>query len=205
MMAVDITRDINLVATALKTGELAIVPTDTVYGVAASLEHSRAIEQLYVAKSRPESKPIPILVDSVETAGRLAQISSSIAVQLFEAFWPGGLTVVLPGADSVPERCRAASGTVGLRMPDHPLLLELLARCSGALAVTSANLSGDTETTTASAATAALADRVAIALDGGDAPGGLPSTVVAVKGDSLAILRAGAIPEAVIRHQLQGR
>jgi len=187
------TSDIHRVAHTLARGGVAVVPTDTVYGLAASLEHSDAIEQLYDLKGRPHDKPIPILVASSEEAKRLSSNLSSVACRLVRAFWPGPLTIVVQAARGVPEACLSGGRTVGLRMPDHGALLSLLAACGGALAVTSANSSGDPETVTASDAFASLNELPDIVLDCGIAPGRRPSTVIDTTTFPPTVLREGTL------------
>lgn len=193
-----ITNDVKQVACALNAGKLAIVPTDTVYGLAASLDVPCAIDAIYVAKGRPESKPIPILVDGIDAAARYCTLIDDRARRLMETFWPGALTIVLPAGRGVPAPCLASGGTVGVRMPDHALLLDLMASCGGALAVTSANKSGEPETHAASTALATLVNSVEIALDGGSLDGGPPSTVVDLSVDQPVILRHGAIDSETV-------
>lgn len=191
---------IERVAAALRAGQVAIIPTDTVYGIAAALDRPDAIEQLYDIKGRPDDKPIPVLVDGMDSALRLSCDFPPAARELAAAFWPGALTIVVRAREGLPERCLGPGGTVGLRMPDHPAALDLIRRCGGALAVTSANRSGQPETTSAAEARRALG--IDLVLDAGETPGGVASTVVDVTGEKPRILRSGAILEARILDRL---
>ncbi len=180
----------------LNAGHVIGVPTDTVYGIAASLQHPNAIEQIYAIKGRPEIKPIPILVADVAAAEAVAESFPAQARIAAEAHWPGALTVVVPAGRVVPAEALAGGTTVGVRMPDHPLMLDLLCACGGALAVTSANRSGELPAITAGEVQSALHGRIPIVLDGGVAPGGSASTVAEFSGGSVIVHREGPIPAA---------
>jgi L-threonylcarbamoyladenylate synthase len=184
----------------LDQGGLIVFPTDTVYGVGASVRKPDAVARLYVAKGRPLERAIPVLVSSVDAALRLASRSSPAAQRLMERFWPGPLTIVLPAADWLPEEIVRDTGGVGVRMPDHPVALALIEGSGGALATTSANRSGEPETRTGDAAGRSIGDRVDMVLDGGESPGGVPSTVVRLFSDDgeVEILRQGAITKEEI-------
>lgn len=179
----------------LEQGGLVVFPTDTVYGVGAAVRRPDAVARLYVAKGRPLERAIPVLVSSEAAAIRLSSSAPSTARRLMERFWPGPLTIVLPAANWLPEEIVRDTGGVGVRMPDHPIALELIERSGGALATTSANRSGEGETRTGKAAAESIGDRVDLVLDGGASPGGVPSTVVRIfsEGGSFEILREGAI------------
>lgn len=176
---------------ALAAGSIVGVPTDTVYGIAVDPRERAAVEGLFGAKGRPGMKPIPILcadLDQARTVGIVADDVATIAA----GHWPGGLTIVvrrIPGsADWVGD---PSSDTVGLRVPDHPVALELLRR-SGPLAVTSANRSGGAPTIDDEGARRALGDLVAVYLKGRGS-GGRPSTVVDVTVDPPRVLREGVV------------
>jgi L-threonylcarbamoyladenylate synthase len=173
---------------ALRRGELVIVPTETVYGLAADDRNPAALEKLFAAKGRPQDKPIALLAAGVEELERHGARLPPVARRLADKFWPGPLTLVL----------ESPAGWLGFRLPDHPVMRALLRGWGGVLAVTSANRSGDPPATTAAAALAALAPYVALALDAGPAAGGVPSTVVKVDDRRVEVLRAGAIAEEEI-------
>lgn len=181
---------------ALESGRLVVIPTDTVYGVAALLSLEAAIAALFVAKGRPESKPIPILAGSLEDLEPIAELDER-ARRVGAALWPGPLTLVLrrrPGFEV--DLGGTETETVAVRIPDHPLVFELLGR-SGPLAVTSANRSGEPPASTLAAARAALGQSAAVYLDGGTCAG-TPSTVASlVRG--VEILRAGPVGAGVIQ------
>jgi L-threonylcarbamoyladenylate synthase len=170
---------------ALRVGEAIVVPTDTVYGLAAL---PSSMEPLYALKGRPESLPIAVLVDSLDQAASVVAMSG-VAARLARAFWPGPLTIVRPRLD--------ATGTLAVRCPDH-VFIHLLARRVGPLAVTSANRHGEATPTEARDAAASLTGDVALVIDGGPCQG-VPSTVVDATGAQLTIIRAGPITDEQVR------
>jgi L-threonylcarbamoyladenylate synthase len=176
---------VELARSALRAGEAIVVPTDTVYGLAAL---PSALDRLYALKGRPASLPIAVLVESLDQAASVAAMTG-VAGRLARAFWPGPLTIVRPRLEG--------SGTVAVRCPDH-VFVHLLARDVGPLAVTSANRHGELTPPTATAAAASLAGDVALVVDGGPC-GGVASTVVDATGPDLTILRVGPITEEQIR------
>lgn len=175
----------------LQSGELVAFPTDTVYGVGALAHDPLAIEQLYAVKGREAEKAIPILLGSLQDLGRVSVHAGYMALRLAECFWPGPLTLVVPKHPSLPENL-SRYPTVGVRMPDHPVALGLLA-AAGPMAVTSANLSGGPNTTTADEVLDQLGGRIPLILDGGTTHGGSPSTVVDCTGSQPVILRPGPV------------
>jgi L-threonylcarbamoyladenylate synthase len=183
---------IRRAAETLASGGLVAFPTDTVYGLAASIDRADAVARLYTAKGRPLDRPIPVLVSSREQVGRLASTVDRRAEPLMEHFWPGALTIVLPAAGWLPGEVVRDTGQVGVRMPDHPQALAIIAAAGGALATTSANRSGEPEAATAAEVRTTLGEAVDLIIDGGPA-GRVPSTVVSVVGDRLHLLRQGAI------------
>jgi L-threonylcarbamoyladenylate synthase len=175
----------------LRQGQLVAFPTDTVYGVAAAIDDEAAIERIFEAKGRDMAKAIPVLVGSAADAERVAQVMHGYARRLAEKFWPGPLTLVVAQREGLPANL-SQTPTVGVRMPDHPVALAIL-RAAGPLAVTSANLSGGANTTTAEEVMAQLGGRIALVIDGGKTPGGQPSTVVDCTGEKPVVLREGPI------------
>jgi len=169
---------------ALRRGGLVIVPTETVYGLAAAADDAAAQARLFAAKGRPRGKPVALLAAGPAELARFGAVLGPAARRLAARHWPGPLTLVLP----------APAGWLGFRVPAHPVMQALLRRWGGVLAVTSANRSGGAPARTAPAALKALAPHVALALDAGPAAGGVPSTVVRADGARMEVLRAGAIP-----------
>ena len=176
----------------LRKGGLVAIPTDTVYGLACTLDNPMAIKRLYEVKGRDSSKAIAVLIGEKDQLKLVASHINCQAARLAERYWPGALTMVLPRQDGLPE-ILSSQPTVGVRMPDHPFALALL-RTAGPLAVTSANLSGAENPQTAQDVFNQLGDRIDLIIDGGRCQGGVPSTVVDCSTTDLRILRVGAIP-----------
>ncbi len=189
-------------AATLARGELVVVPTDTVYGVACSPFDSAAIERIFAAKQRPPDKAIAVLLADVENVQRLAAHISPSAQKLAACFWPGPLTMVLPKRDGLPSNL-SAYPTIGLRVPDHDGCRAFIRAVGGAIAATSANRSGAANPTTVEEASAQLGETVAMYLDGGKTAGDKPSTVVSLEGEKLTVLRHGPITEAMLDKALR--
>ena len=181
---------------ALKLGGIVAFPTDTVYGMGALAFDGAAVERIYAAKDRPVEKAIPVLIGDADDLAKVSAEVPEIALKLAACFWPGPLTLVVPKHPELPEVV-SATGTVGVRIPDHPVARALL-RLAGPMAVTSANLSGQPSPSTAREVFAQLGGRIALILDGGTTPGGVPSTVVDCVGAEPKVLRAGPIPKSEI-------
>ncbi len=191
------------IGAALAQDGLLLVPTETVYGVAASALRPAAVARLQRLKGRESGKPLQLLVASPAAGRALAGEWPVEAQRLADAGWPGPLTLVVPAGPAVPREVVAADGTVGLRCPDHARLRELLARF-GPLAASSANLPGEPPALDGAAAVAAVGQQVALALDGGAVAGGQPSTVVAVGAGGPRVLRLGAWSEEEVRRVAAG-
>jgi tRNA threonylcarbamoyl adenosine modification protein (Sua5/YciO/YrdC/YwlC family) len=179
-------------AAAVRNGELVVLPTDTVYGIGADAFIPEAVTRLLGAKGRGRDMPPPVLVGSVSAATALIEDLEDIGRHMIEEFWPGGLTLVCRVSRTLSWDLGDTMGTVAIRMPMHPLALDLL-RETGPLAVSSANISGSPAAVTADEAEEQLGDSVAVILDGGPATGGVASTIVDVTGMMPRLLRAGAV------------
>ncbi|MFA9403467.1 MAG: L-threonylcarbamoyladenylate synthase [Anaerolineales bacterium] len=184
----------------LAQGDLVAFPTDTVYGLGADAFNDQAVRKLYLAKGRSQEKAIPVLVANLEQFVDIVDRTTFQAMRLVEKFWPGPLTIVLRQASDLADAI-SAYGTVGVRIPDHPVAQELI-HAAGPLAVTSANRSGDTEACTAEEIETNMGAQVDLIVDGGRTPGGQPSTVVDCTQDPPRILRVGPISEEEIRSVL---
>jgi L-threonylcarbamoyladenylate synthase len=170
---------------------LVAFPTDTVYGVGALAFNSSAIDQLYLVKGRDTAKAIAVLLGDISALGQVTASMGALAERLAQSFWPGPLTLVVSRHPDLPPNLSPLP-TIGVRMPDHPVALELL-NLTGPMAVSSANLSGAPSATTAQGVFEQLHGRIPLILDGGQTPGGQPSTVVDCTGDQLVILRQGPV------------
>jgi tRNA threonylcarbamoyl adenosine modification protein (Sua5/YciO/YrdC/YwlC family) len=179
-------------AEAAAAGRLVVLPTDTVYGIGADAFNAAAVRDLLAVKGRGPDMPVPVLVGSWRTIDGLAAQVSPVARKLVEAFWPGGLSLVIEHAPSLRWDLGDTQGTVMLRMPLHPVALDLL-RAVGPMAVSSANRSGRPPATTVTEAVEQLGDDIPVYLDGGSAPIGVASTVVDLTGDVPVVLRQGAV------------
>ena len=185
-------------AHAARAGGLVVMPTDTVYGIGADAFDAAAVRALLAAKGRGPDMPVPVLVGSWSTIDGLVMAVPPTARTLIEAFWPGGLSLVVEHAPSLSWDLGDARGTVMIRMPLHPVALDLL-RLVGPMAVSSANRSGSPPATTAAAAYAQLGDDVSVYLDAGDSPIGVASTVIDLTADIPRVLRQGAVSVERIR------
>ncbi|MBF0581039.1 MULTISPECIES: L-threonylcarbamoyladenylate synthase [Corynebacterium] len=176
---------------AVKGGRLVVIPTDTVYGIGCDAFDNQAVEALLRAKHRGPDMPVPVLVGSWNTVQGLVRDYSFNMRRLVEAFWPGGLSVVVHQAPSLPWNLGDTRGTVMLRMPMHPVALELLDK-TGPMAVSSANISGQPPATTVDMAMEQLGETVGVYVDGGEATIGEASTIVDLSSGKPRILREGA-------------
>lgn len=176
---------------ALQAGGLVAFPTDTVYGVGALAFDGKAVESIYAAKDRPVEKAIPILIGDSGDLERVGIDIPESARKLAARFWPGPLTILVPKRADLPQAV-SASSTVGVRVPDHGIARALL-RAAGPLAVTSANISGAQSPVTAQDVYEQLEGRIALIIDGGRTPGGVPSTLVDCTVQELKVLREGPI------------
>ena len=186
--------DSNSLAHALDVlsgGGLVAFPTDTVYGLGAMAFDANAVSKIYMAKGRGQEKAIPILISDVDQIHRVSSGVNDYAVKLGKKFWPGPLTIVVPRHPTIPDVVSPLK-TVGVRIPNLNVTRELL-RLPGPLAVTSANMSGQTSPSTAKGVNAQLTGRIPLILDGGVTPGGIPSTVVDCSGEQPEVVREGPI------------
>lgn len=185
---------------AIARGDLVVVPTDTVYGVAADAFSPAAVARLLAAKGRGRQAPPPVLVAGTSTLRALVSEVPEPVDRLIEAAWPGGLTIVLPAQPSLAWDLGDTGGTVAVRMPAHRIVLELLEE-TGPLAVSSANLTGRPAATTAQQAVSQLGDSVAVYLDDGPSGSEAASTIL----DATALTRGGSGRARVLRDGVVGR
>ena len=183
---------------AVRRGELVVLPTDTVYGIGADAFSADAVGDLLEAKGRGRGMPSPVLIGSPNTLHGLVTDFSEMAWELVDAFWPGALTLVAKHQPSLTWDLGETRGTVAVRMPLHPVAIELLTEF-GPMAVSSANLSGHPAPQDCDAAQEMLGESVAVYLDGGPTPDSLPSSIVDVTGKVPVLLRAGALSAEELR------
>jgi L-threonylcarbamoyladenylate synthase len=177
---------------ALRDGGLVVMPTDTVYGIGADAFTPRAVSMLLAAKGRGRNMPPPVLVGTVRAANALVEGLGAFGQDLIDEFWPGPLTLVFRAAPTLQWDLGDTMGTVAVRMPLHPVALEVL-KLAGPTAVSSANLTGSPAATTAADAQAQLGASVSVYLDGGPCASDVPSTILDLTGAIPRVLRAGAI------------
>ncbi|MCY0940095.1 MULTISPECIES: L-threonylcarbamoyladenylate synthase [Streptomyces] len=185
-------------ASAVRRGELVVLPTDTLYGIGADAFSPEAVHELLAAKGRGRSMPTPVLIGSPNTLHGLVTDFSEQAWELVDAFWPGALTLVAKHQPSLAWDLGDTQGTVAVRMPLHPVAIELLTEV-GPMAVSSANLTGHPAPEDCDAAREMLGDSVSVYLDGGPTPGIQPSSIVDVTGKVPVLLREGALTADQLR------
>lgn len=177
---------------AVSRGALIVMPTDTVYGIGTDAFSASGVAALLAAKGRSRQSPPPVLVADHRTLDALTVGAPAAVAKLTEKFWPGALTIICQAQPALTWDLGETHGTVAVRMPDHPAALALLRR-TGPLAVSSANITGTEPARSAAAAQSQLGDSVAVYLDGGQAPGGVPSTIIDATSEKITVLRSGAI------------
>lgn len=186
-----------------RAGEVAVIPTETVYGLGADATNGQAVAKIYTIKSRPQFNPLIVHVADVATAKKYVEWNEA-AETLAQKFWPGPLTLVLKRRADCPisELVSAGGDTLAIRVPAHPVALQLLKAFGGGIAAPSANRSGRVSPTTAQHVRDELGDAVAYIVDGGPCEVGLESTVLDLSGDMPVILRPGAITRAMLGEAL---
>jgi L-threonylcarbamoyladenylate synthase len=187
----------------LRDGGLVALPTDTVYGLAASLDRPRALQRIFAVKGRAEVKNLPVLLSDRDDLAQVAIELPPNYERLVVRFWPGPLTIAVQARLGLSPTVLAPDGTVGVRVPDDPIARRVIERIGGALAVTSANRSGEAPATTAAAVLDQLGVAVDLILDAGPTKGGVASTVIRLDREgTLHVLRAGAIPREALERAL---
>jgi L-threonylcarbamoyladenylate synthase len=193
---------VRAAAAVLRRGGLVAYPTETFYALGALARDAGAVERLAHAKGRPETKPLPLIAADRAAVEEVAVVLGP-AARLAELFWPGPLTLVLPAREGVAPAITAGTGTVGIRVPGSDLARALARAAGSPLVATSANLDGAPPPTLAGELAPELRSRIDHVLDGGAAPGGLPSTVVAIEEGALRLVRAGAVPIEALERALR--
>lgn len=191
-------RALERAITTIQHGGVIAFPTDTVYGLGASLAHPDALERIFTIKGRDRERTLPVLLASPSNLSMVTGGVSPVLREMAGLFWPGPLTIALPALETLPEQVVASDNTVGVRVPDHSVALTIAQRCGGAIAATSANISGEPPACRGDQINHTLAGRIDLVLDGGIAPCGLPSSVIRSEGDTIVVIREGAIPAATL-------
>ena len=193
-------QELDMLARALRNGEIVSIPTETVYGLGANGLDPEAMDKIYAAKGRPSDNPLILHVPNSESIKPLVTEVSNTAQLLMDTFWPGPLTITLPKSDLVPDRATGGLPRVALRCPDHELCRALLERAGVPIAAPSANISGRPSPTTAQDVYHDMKDRISYILDAGSCTIGVESTVVEVHDDKVIILRPGGITKAQLEN-----
>ncbi len=189
----DIQRQVDSGIAILRRGGIVAFPTDTVYGLGASVNRYRAVERIYRVKERPRRMALPLLLADRLQISEVAEPVPPVAWLLADNFFPGALTIVLHKSNSVPDIITAGGLTVAVRIPAHPIPVALADGLGMPLVGTSANLSGKPSVLTADEVHAQFGEKIDLIIDGGRCPGGRESTIVDVTGKTPVVLREGAI------------
>ncbi|HEY6294901.1 MAG TPA: L-threonylcarbamoyladenylate synthase, partial [Streptosporangiaceae bacterium] len=192
------TAGIEAAVTAARAGELIVLPTDTVYGIGADAFIPASVTTMLAAKGRGRSMPPPVLIGTSRAAAALVDDLGAFGQALIDEFWPGALTLVFRASPTLAWDLGDTKGTVALRMPLHPVALDVL-RQTGPMAVSSANRTGYPAATTASEAESQLGEAVSVYLDGGPCIDNVPSTILDLTGMVPTLLRTGAVPVERLR------
>ncbi len=193
---------VRAAAAVLRRGGLVAYPTETFYALGALARDAAAVDRLARAKGRPDDKPLPLVAADRAAVEEVAELGPA-ATLLAERFWPGPLTLVLPARPGLPAAITAGTGTVGIRVPGGDVARALAREAGAALVSTSANLAGAPPPDRPGALAPELRARLDHVLDAGAAPGGLPSTVVAVQAGGIRLIRGGAIPLEALERALR--
>jgi L-threonylcarbamoyladenylate synthase len=188
-----IEQQINKAISILRKGGLVVYPTDTVYGLGASMANIPAIERIFQVKGRPKGMALPLLLSDSSQIELLAKSVPTSAWHLIKKFLPGALTIILPKSDAVPDIITGGGKTVAFRIPNHPVPLALIRGLGKPIVGTSANLSGQSSPLTATEVQDQIGDKIDMLIDGGRCPGGIESTIIDLSGEKPIIRRQGAI------------
>jgi len=198
------TEGIRYAASWLRRGSVVAIPTDTLYALGADPVNLAAVEEIFKVKGRPESRALPILVNSLAQARMLARDLPANFYRLASACWPGPLTMVVEASNRLPLKVTANTRRIALRWPRHKIVSHLIEELGVPLTGTSANLSGSVTCSSAREVLEQLGDRIPLIVDGGDAGEFVPSTIVELRGEHWCIGREGAIPAESIQEALEG-
>ena len=186
-------RDLSKACSYLEQGQLVAIPTETVYGLAGNAYVPEVVDQIFSVKGRPRSSPLIVHTDTITNVMKLVRRVPPKALRIAEAFWPGPLTLLLPKQDKISGLVTSGGDTVGVRIPNHPLTLELLARLAFPIAAPSANPFGYISPTAPQHVRMQLGDKVAYILDGGSCEVGVESTIVGFEDDLPVVYRLGGV------------
>ena len=194
--------ELNAAVQALRDGDIVAFPTETVYGLGANAQHASALQKIFALKERPAWHPLIVHLDSARFLHRWARDVPEAAAKLAQRFWPGPLTLVLPRESKVLDIVTGGQDTVAVRVPSHPMALQLLTAFGGGIAAPSANRYGHVSPTRAEHVREEFGDSVRVLLDGGDCKVGLESTIVACVNGEVRLLRPGHITLSQLRREV---
>lgn len=188
-----ISTDMSKAIALLSADEIVAIPTETVYGLAGNIYSEKAIKAIFKTKQRPFFNPLIVHIPSIDQLSSIVSNIPEKAQQLAEAFWPGSLTMVLPKNSNIPDLITARKNTVAVRVPNHPMILELLSKLKFPLAAPSANPFSSISPTTAKHVENYFKDKIDMILDGGACKKGIESTIIGFEGDEPIVYRLGSI------------
>lgn len=177
----------------LKAGDVVVFPTDTIYGIGASITHEAALQKIFTIKARPENKAIVVFVPDFEALEDICEGLSDERITVLRHFWPGQLTVIFNKKDTIPDWVTAGKATVAVRIPDSPLCMSLARQLGHPMAVTSANISSMPTPSTATEVAEQLSQALPLVLDGGPSPEQKPSTIIDFAQQPPRLLREGVL------------
>ena len=181
-------------AAVIRGGGIVAFPTETHYGLGAAYHDVAALKKLFTLKRRPEEKPVPLIAGNEKALGLVARQLDDRAVGIIKRFWPGPLTLLLPAREGLPRLLTAGTGTVAVRMPGKSFALELARTLEFPITATSANISGSPPADDAAGVTGYFGEGLDLLVDGGRTPGGAPSTIIRLSGETTILVRQGQIP-----------
>ena len=193
---------VQTAAETIKNGGIVAIPTETVYGLGANALDEAAVKRIFKAKGRPQDNPLIVHIADISMLDRIVRERGEIRDKLAAAFWPGPLTIIYPKSDLISNTVTAGLDSVAVRMPSHPVAREIIRRAGVPVAAPSANRSGRPSTTTAKHVYEDLCGRIPLIIDGGDCEVGVESTVVAVKGNAITVLRPGGVTVEMLKNAL---
>lgn len=197
-------RLVSYVADRIKAGQVVGMPTDTFYGLAADPLNLRAVDLVYEVKSRSRHKPLSLLIESVEQAEYLARPLPEVFYDITRKYWPGPLTIIVKASSRLPLKVTANTGNVALRVPAARIPVEIIRAAGVPITATSANISGESECTSAEGVRQQLGGRISLIVDGGASPRDVASTIIDMSDpDHPTIQREGAIPESELAEFLR--
>ncbi len=194
---------IDRVANAVLEGQIIVCPTDTFYALVADAKNLTAMEQIYTIKNRSTNQPLPLIAVDVQQVNEQVGALSQLGERLASTFWPGPLTLVVPAHAALGDQCKAADGSVAVRVPDQCFAREVISEVGHPVTATSANVSGDTAISRIEDLTQEIRDGVDLIIDAGNLVGGVPSTIVDVRYATPILIRDGAVPWNRVLESLQ--